>query len=197
MAGKPSMNKITAIFNITVLILLCATAAWCATFKGKVIDADTKDPIIGLVVVAYWHEERATPTGSTSRLKDVKETLTDQNGEWLIEGPEGRDVGNISALFSFMTGTYFTSPPQFIFFKPAYCSWPNGSLIEACKQKIRFKGNRKSDEGEILELPKLLEKEDRLRALLAPVTGNNAREKQKKLLRLINEERENLGLKKY
>ena len=50
---KVSMNKIFEIFSICLMVLLLSsTAAWCATFKGKVIDADTKAPIEGAVVVA-------------------------------------------------------------------------------------------------------------------------------------------------
>lgn len=154
------MNKIVEIFSIGLMVLLLySTAAWCATFKGKVIDADTKAPIEGAVVVARWVEERATPAGPTTRLKDVKETLTDKNGEWKLEGPKGGDVGDVKAVFSFLTGTYFTNPPQFIFFKPGYCSWPEGSRLEVCKQKLRFSGSRNTDEGEILELPKLANRE--------------------------------------
>ncbi|MEW6419990.1 MAG: hypothetical protein AB1480_18055, partial [Nitrospirota bacterium] len=51
----------------------------------------------------------------------------------------------------------------------------------------------------VIELPKLTSREDRLRALPGAVTGylpgEDAWEKQKEFIRLINEERKNLGLK--
>ena len=73
-----------------LLLMLLESPADGATFKGKVIDADTKEPIEGAAVVAVWSEETTTPTATHSRLKDVKEVLTDKNGGWEIKGPKGR-----------------------------------------------------------------------------------------------------------
>jgi|SRR3990172_743478 len=74
---------------ILLLIIIVGTPVCDTTFKGRVIDADTKQPIEGAVVVASWSGDRGTPTGGTSRLEDVKEVLTDKNGEWTIKGPRG------------------------------------------------------------------------------------------------------------
>ncbi len=142
---------------LTCLIyMIIFTSAFGATFNGIVIDADTKLPIEGAVVVASWSEERATPAGPTSRSKDVKETLTDKNGMWRINGPKGGEVGNIKAIFSFLTGTYFTNPPEFIVFKPGYCSWPAGFGINSCKEKIKPVGSNKIAAGVTVELPRLI-----------------------------------------
>ena len=187
-------------FTITIFLILCflSTSACAATFKGRVIDADTKEPIEGAVVVVSWSEERATPTGSTTRLKDVKETLTDENGEWVIQGPKGRDMGNISAIFTLLTGTYITNPPEFIVFKPGFCSWPAGFGIEACKGKIKPEGNDKVAEGMTVELPRLTNREERLRAqrIWPSQLGGDKESARKiiKLLRLLNEERRYLGI---
>ncbi len=185
-------------FMVVLLFLSLGENAWGATFKGKVIDADTKQPIESAVVVASWSEERATPTGPTTRLKDVKETLTDKNGMWLIEGPKGGEVGDIKAIFSFLTGTYFTNPPEFIVFKPGYCSWPAGFGIDACKEKIRPGGSDKVAKGENVELPRLTIREDRLRAQrIWPSQLGGDKESAKKvirLLRLLNEEARALGI---
>lgn len=186
------------IFLVVLLFLSLGADAWGATFKGKVIDADTKQPIEGAVVVASWHEERATPTGSISRLKDVKETLTDKKGEWVIQGPKGREVGDISAIFTFVTGTYITNPPLFIVFKPGYCPWSIEAFgIATCKGKIKPLGTDKVAVGETVELPKLTNREDRLKALPNRVSGYGADEKQNKFIGLLNEERKYLGLEEY
>ena len=176
-----------------ILLISIATPISAATFKGKVVDANTKDPIEGAVVVAEWTEETATPTATHSRLKDVKEVLTDKKGEWVIKGPRGRKGGNITAIFTFLTGTYYTKRPQFTIFKPGYCPCPLVVGIKVCKE--RMKPFSIDGEGETLELPKLTNREDRLKSLVGPVAGEGALEKQKEFLRKINEERRNLGLK--
>jgi hypothetical protein len=182
-----------------LLLMLLESPADGATFKGKVIDADTKEPIEGAAVVAVWGEETTTPTATHSRLKDVKEVLTDKNGEWLIMGPKGGEVGNIKAIISVLTGTYFTLPPAFIVFKPGYCSWPERFGIEVCKQRMK---PFSVGEGETLELPTLTRREDRLKALPSPIEKEGDRKKefykkQKILLRLIDDERRFLGIPEF
>jgi hypothetical protein len=177
-----------------------STIVYGETFRGKVIDADTKEPIEGVVVVASWNEERATPAGPTSRLKDVKEILTNKNGEWVIEGPKGRDGGNITAIFTFLTGTYYTLPPEFIIFKPGYCSYPAGYGIAACKEKMKTYNFTKSENiGETVELPRLTNREDRVKAQrIGPIyDGKDIISKQKEFIRLLNEEKKYLGLPRY
>lgn len=190
--GENMKNKFAIILFFT--FMFSSTTAFGATFKGRVIDASTKEPIGGAVVVASWSEERATPTGSTTRLNDVRETLTDKNGEWVIEGPRGKNMGNISAVFTLLTGTYITNPPLFIVFKPGYCPWPDGFGIDTCKGKIKPEGNDSIREGKAVELSRLSSKEDRLRALPGPVPGENALKKQKEFIKLINIESKNLGI---
>ncbi len=188
-----------------VLISFCAFVVFCssacaATFGGRVIDADTKEPIEGAVVVAKWLEERATITGSGTRLRDVKEALTDKNGEWEIKGPKGRDMGDMLAIFTFVTGAYITNPPEFIIFKPGYC--PYGSLIDVCMKKMKPIGNDRIAEGETVELPRLTKGEDRVRAIPGLVNYDNMDEielykKQRGFIRIINEERRNFGLEEF
>jgi hypothetical protein len=199
-------GKCIWVFVIIIILLFITTFSYAATFKGRVIDADTKEPIEGAAVVAHWREERATIAGPSTKPKDVKEALTDKNGEWVIKGPGGREGGNLTAIFTFLTGIHYTKRPEFIIFKPGYCSWPNGFGIEACKEKIRPKGNGEIMEGKTIELPKLTKREDRLDAQrVGPIYANSDDPKEEKIflkkqiefLRLLNEERRNLGLNEY
>jgi hypothetical protein len=171
------------------------SSAYAATFKGKVIDADTREPIEGAVIVAVWHEATATISGASTRLKDIKETLTNKAGEWVIEGPKGKWGGAITAIYTFFTGTYYTRPPEFIVFKPGYCSWPAGFGIDSCKGKLKPTGNDKLADGETVELFRLIRREDRLKVLPEAIGDNKAMlRKEKQFMRLINEERRNIGL---
>ncbi|MFZ5907352.1 MAG: carboxypeptidase-like regulatory domain-containing protein [Nitrospirota bacterium] len=192
------------IFSVLMMMLVisCSAAAYGATFKGKVIDADTGQPIEGAVVVASWMEETTTLGGTHTRLKEVKETLTDKNGEWMIDGPKGREGGNITAVFTLLTGTYYTRTPEFIIFKPGYCLWPASFTIDSCKEKMKPNGNDKIADGVTVELPQLVKREDRVSVLPTYISGdskdkNQIIRKQKEFINLINEERRNLGFTEY
>jgi len=194
-------SALTALLLLTVPQFVRPSWGWLdCSFKGKVVDADTKEPIEGAVVVAVWHEAMATIAGESTRLHDVKETLTDRNGEWMIKGPRGRWGGNITALWTFLTGSHYTRPPQFIVFKPGYCSWPNGFGIDGCRGRMKPSGNHKVADGETVELPRLTEKKERLRNLPGDIWGDSkytpkeAQQRQKEFIRLINEESRNLGI---
>lgn len=145
-------------FPVVILLSIMASCVQAKTFKGKVIDADTKEPIEGAVVVAVWKTERTTPAATHVDLKDVKECLTDKNGKWSISGPKGRDDELLPGLSLFIP---YTKRPQFIVFKPGYCSWPSGFYIDACKDKLKPQGTVRICEGATMELPKLT-KRDRM-----------------------------------
>ncbi len=81
-------------FIIAIGILFYIFNAGCAysfieydgTYKGKVIDADTREPIEGVVVLGVWYKEYPGAAGAVSKYYDAKETITDKNGEFEIPG---------------------------------------------------------------------------------------------------------------
>ena len=152
---------------MVVCTFLIISHARAKTFHGLVIDADTKEPIEGAVVVAYWYKARATISGENTTLKDVKECLTDKNGKWSITGAKGRDDWPIPYLSLLIP---YTREPAFIIFKPGYCSWPNGFSIESCKGKMKPGGTGEIIEGQTVELPKV-SGEDRMRAQAISIPG--------------------------
>jgi hypothetical protein len=88
-------NKTKVICYILLIILinisLCLGMSlfkrpeyYLASFEGKVIDADTKEPIEGAVVLAIYHKTVHTIAGSNTYVIDGQETLTDVNGEFKI-----------------------------------------------------------------------------------------------------------------
>jgi hypothetical protein len=188
------------LFTITLIfpIISCSDSK---TFRGRVIDADTKEPIAGAVVVVEWKTERTTPTATHTNLKDVKEIVTDENGEWSISGPKGRADELIPGLSLFIP---YTKEPIFTIFYPGYCPWPKGFEIKACKERIKPGGNGKIIEGETIELPKLTNRQDRWMAegvrpefMFEIVADKRKARKIKNFLRLLNEENRFLGLSEY
>ena len=188
------------LIGLLIIIFTCLTVSCtrAKTFNGRVIDADTKEPIEGAVVVVYWHEASWIPFGEwIVRLKDVNETLTDKNGEWTIKGPAGSEVNSLAYHTALMGVTFYTREPEIIVFKPGYCSWPNGFSIEACQGGMHITGHKEKiiGEGGTLELPKLTKREDRIRALsISTPSGEYPPERTRELVRLINEERRKFGL---
>ena len=186
----------TVVCVIVFIVLLGASYAFSGdkVFSGRVVDAKRKEPIEGAVVVIYWYEATTTTIGNEStRIKDVQECLTDKQGEWAIIGEAGENFN--PDPYHFLTGTYYTRKPEFIIFKPGYCSWPEGYSVEACQGKMKFTADGEAMEGKTLELPKLWKKEDRLR-IVPDIVGESFAlfKKQKAFMRLINEERRDLDL---
>ena len=248
---------------LVIMIPYACSRDW--TFRGKVIDYDTKEPIEGAVVVAEWLEARATIAGESTRYRDVKETLTDKNGEWVIVGPKGRRYDPVP-FWSFITGIHYTLHPGFIIFKPGYevSSFMSHTRVSFTARvyvdkkynlegivltlreiedeyirridkeipekripyrvpfipmkdperrlrnleipfdydpdqvmRISTKVGHQFKTYTVLGLRKLNTTEERLRALPGKVARGGAEEKQRNFIRLINEERRNLGLPEY
>ncbi|MBI4688571.1 MAG: hypothetical protein HY756_12500 [Nitrospirae bacterium] len=68
------------------------------SYKGKVIDADTKQPIEGVVVLGVWNTVTITPGGGTHDFYDAKETVTDKNGEFEISGKGLKILSNLEPM---------------------------------------------------------------------------------------------------
>jgi hypothetical protein len=113
--------KKSVIFIILMIVILFAysttACAWIyygkPEFRGKVIDAQTKTPIEGAVVVVIYmkHEFISGPGGGSTVPMNAKETLTDKNGEFYF--PSYRTMSSPLTL---------EDRSEFIFFKPGYKS---------------------------------------------------------------------------
>jgi hypothetical protein len=178
---------------IIMAVVIISTSGCAHTYRGRVIDAETKEPIEGAAVVVYWNKEKGVFIDTVQKLKKVKETLTDKNGEWTIKGPKGHDYDEISPLLvivSHIPFVYYTIRPEFIVFKPGYCSVPKpASLLDKCKG-MKFIGGDDYGYGATIELPRLTEKEDRKRARPGKVGHENKWfQKQKEFIKLIEQEK--------
>jgi hypothetical protein len=75
-------------------LLLIATLSLCTScvsycridgpYEGKVIDAETKQPLEGVVVLGVWNKVQNTVAGPTGEFYDSVELLTDKNGDFKI-----------------------------------------------------------------------------------------------------------------
>lgn len=197
--------------TMAVLLSLCFIATIPATslaswliyhkplFKGRVIDANTKEPIAGAVVVATYYKATMGVPHRYSSIINVRETLTDTNGEFSIP--------SYTTMIQPLSVSFYV---DFIIYKPGYGNFPQ-QHVSPQKLGVRpedfFSGDY-GKEGEltwldkkikvtfgVVELPKLQTKEEKLRNIPS-VPSDEFLEKMAGLIRLINEEEEGLGLKK-
>lgn len=191
---KEMIMKVIIVSFILILFLTLFTSSAFAAgpWKGQIIDIETKEPLEGAVVVAFWSRVWRTPAGGASRVYEVKEALTDKEGRFEI--PLYTPI-NLLPIISYMKG------PEFIIFKPGYGSLqmalekyltgekdipPYGGYLPLSGYTIRVSPG-------LIELPKLKTREERLKARRIGLTGEAAN-KTPELNRLINEEGKNLGI---
>ncbi len=172
---------LTVVF--TVLPASSASASWLIyskpEFRGRIIDAQTKHPIQGVVVVAMYktHTIIGGPGGGDFSIIHVKEALTDANGEF-----------RIPAYNTLIQPNSYEDVTNFIIYKPGYASHPHrwGPRIHpfdycgpeilfskeiGTKGDIRHKSQVITITYGVAELPKLQTNEERIRAVPSRVFG--------------------------
>ena len=115
--------------SLAVAIMSADGFGHCASmtsFEGRVVDADTLEPIEGALVVAIWMEWKGGGMLSKQRFRDARESLTDDEGKWSFQGLAGGTSPDSSGqiLLSFLTG-YRHEPPQFFIYKKGYAGFPS------------------------------------------------------------------------
>jgi hypothetical protein len=80
-----------AILLLTAISGCCRPAlhrpiAFDGDYKGRVVDMHTGDPVEGVVITAVWYHTCPTLAGANHHFYDAYETLTDDNGNFIIPG---------------------------------------------------------------------------------------------------------------
>lgn len=202
------------ILSVLIITIMNATseAGWLIyhkpDFKGRVIDAETKAPIEGAVVVVIYekHSLISGPGGGYSSVIKTKETLTDQKGEF-----------HFSSYTTVIQPNSIEDYARFTIYKPGYGSFPNLQIVPSALTPVDeqvFFSKEIGSSGELemwvkeekgpelrmskvtfglVRLPKLLTREERLRAI--PTSPTDIRSQELPLLfKAINEERKRFGL---
>ena len=177
-------------FLIILIMLLIIATGGCdylvrydGPYKGKVVDADTRTPIKGVVVLGVWYKETPTPAGAVSSYYDSKETVTDKNGEFEIPG---------MGLKIFST----VAPMNVLIFKVGYeyiglGPWESFKMDPIFRKKIAWEGKKA-----IIPLRKLTMEERNQKGspdFSAQIPG----EKMELMLEEINSDRSERGLDPY
>lgn len=163
-------------------------------FNGKVIDAETKKPIEGAVVVVTYSKETIGVPEHYSSIIEVKEALTDKSGEFYIP--------SYTTIIQPLSAEDAVS---FIIFKPGYGSFPNWRIYPpmrlslpaledffsgdiGVKGEVAWDFEKEKVTFGIVELPKLKTREERVKAKPAPVGEPSDWKKQKQFIKAIRDE---------
>jgi len=60
--------------------------AYDGTYRGRIVDAETGEPLEGVVVLGVWHTETPSVGGGVMSYYDAREAVTDENGDFSIPG---------------------------------------------------------------------------------------------------------------
>jgi hypothetical protein len=153
-------------------------------YRGQVVDAETKAPLVGAVVVALWWRNRVYPFHSVAEHYAVRETVTDAEGRFLL------DVKDVEE-----GAPRRTYHPEFLIFQPGYGSYPRKHVAPTGLTVGKFEGL-----GTVVELPRLFDREERRKHLwmFGPHTYSDKPLRDlPELMRRINIERIAIGLEPY
>ena len=175
------MKRLIILMFITSVILClgvgCGVVKHYPSYYGRVIDAETKEPLEGAAVLAVYYTQQPSPGGPVSFYREAQETVTDKNGEFTIPS---------ITLTTFKFLDFFRKYPLFTIFKPGYGAFPDHKDV-----RPRF---LPAKQYTIIELPKLKTKEERVLNYGCYPSSDVPETKYKNLFRLIQEERKALGL---
>lgn len=97
-------------------------------YRGRVVDARTKEPIRGAVVVAAWYYDVYAVVQTNQRFYDAVEVLTDEQGYFVVDAPEIERRAPSRTEF-----------PVFTVFKPGYAYYQGwfASLENMARRKAK------------------------------------------------------------
>lgn len=156
----------------------CYPARYDGPYKGKIVDAETGNPIEGVVVLGVWYKEIATAAGGVSSYYDAAETLTNKNGEFEIRGKGLKIMSNVGPMhvLIFKSGYQYIDGP-----------WESFKVDEGLlKKKVAWEGDRA-----IIPLRMLTLEERKKRIVARPSVPD---EKMRMLTNELNKERVEEGL---
>ena len=167
------------------LLLVACSSSRGVAYHGKVVDAETGEPIEGAVVVVAWHKKPFLAMDSPQYFHNAREVLTDAEGKFSVDASPGIDWNPL---------TYILKDPSIAIFKPGYGPFPTGHVKETSIEKTK---KALLEMGTVVKLPKLRTKEEMRKVTtpedtwFAPIVHY---ERIPNLVRIINIHIKNLGL---
>ena len=164
MATGRRRSSLAAIAAALVALALLAWPAGAAgPWTAQLVDADTGEPLEGVVVLALWTKRTADWPHPDERFYDVDEVVSDADGRIVIPP---RDLSRNNPAQAIVG-------PEILMFKPGYGRWRFRTegprpLVEdpSVRERRATEGWRRfSTGGAVVELPELTTPEERRREL--------------------------------
>jgi hypothetical protein len=108
---------------ITVIFITVICSGCYAGITGKVVDAETQQPIEGAVVLVEWTKTKGVPGMTHTESAKVIEAVTDKDGKVAISG-----------YFDPMANS-----PSVTVYKKGYVAWNNEYIFPDYKKRTDFK----------------------------------------------------------
>lgn len=178
-----SRHKILTTIAVVVFLLTAITNNF-GPYIGRVVDAETGEPLEGAVIYREFYTNSPNPGGVSSHYAGAAETLTDVNGEF-----------NLSyRAFVFHPFCLWDPLPTLVVFKPGYGVYPRHDRSFLVPENTR---DWDLPEGEYVtvNLPKLTTKKERRENLYSVRFRSDLvpYEKRKYVTDLTNQENAYLG----
>lgn len=166
--------------KIAVLLILLPVISGCVSimyyegnYRGKVIDAETLQPIQGAVVLGVWSKGYHGAGGVAHEYYDARETTTDEHGEFTVNGMGPRAITHLKKM-------------RIVIFKAGFeeiglTEWDSLKTAIYYIDRVKWEGNKA-----IIPLDKLSLEKRRTRFNVSPTRVPN--EKQARLLEEIKKE---------
>lgn len=161
-----------------------STEAMAQTYRGKVVDAETGQPLEGAVFVIVWSKKTAFSMNGSTSFHSAKETLTDAKGEFSVNGSPGIDWNPF---------TYVQSRPDVAIYMLGYGPFPVGHLqgqsVSEIVKSIEDTTKAMTGDGAVIKLPKLKTQQE-MRQYISPgslgISATFPHEEMPNLIRVIN-----------
>jgi len=148
------------------------------TYRGKVIDAESKEPLVGAVVLAIWYREAPGLGHPAEGYYDALEVLTDAQGEFTV--PAKTHVTTFGKI----------REPQLVIYYPGY-GYYNGFQVRPTDKEVRAAYEQRFFH---VELRQWKNREEQIRNVPSIGVSRVPEAKMPNLSRLVNEELQTLGL---
>jgi hypothetical protein len=175
---------------LTLIVLwfgLISTVASADIYQGKVVDANTGEPLAGAVVAVIWYRNPVVSLYQGRSFHGAQETLTDNEGKFLVEA---------SAAADWSPFTYIVKEPDIVIYQPGY-----GPLSPSSPREFRSRNDllEALKRDVVIKLAKLETKEElaKFASLVSLGIGQVALEKIPNLIRAINVQSKMVGVRPY